>query len=90
MTVNPTAKRRIRIEASFPGTCSCGRSILPGSEVDYNPDSKKIIGCQGCEFTGHAQVAMPELRWRSVAAALRRRKEREEKARKKRLAGAED
>ena len=88
MTVNPTARHRARIEAQYPGTCSCGRSFFAGVDVDWCPESKTVIGCPGCDYSGRAKADVSNINMRGVAAALRRSEEKRRKQRAKELAGA--
>lgn len=49
-TAPPRAPKRIL--ARYKSTCSCGVSVKPGEAIDYDPGTRKTVGCRTCGFTG--------------------------------------
>jgi len=82
--ISPASRRRLRIKAAHPGTCSCGATFLTGEAIDWMPATDqmpaRVAGCTSCGFTGRAR-ATQDLNWKAVAAALRRRRAKEAKRR---------
>jgi len=73
--------------ARFPGRCSCGADVAEGDAIRWDAEERRITGCEDCNFTGlrKATADMSCVRGggRGLAAALRRRRDREQKRREK-------
>lgn len=40
--------RGATLTAEYSGKCKCGRRFLAGSWIKWDPDSRKVIECDGC------------------------------------------
>jgi hypothetical protein len=72
-----------RIEARYPGECSCGAAVEPGDDIAW---SGRVCGCLECEWTGERRPARADLvnvrgGGRGVAAGIRRSREKEARRR---------
>lgn len=69
--------------ARYPGTCTCGASFEAGDEIRWNGEC--VVGCEDCAFSGQARkvadLSCVRGGGRGLAAALRRRHEREARRR---------
>lgn len=71
--------------ARYPSRCSCGADVAPGDEIRW--DGEQVTGCEDCNFTGQrkatADMSCVRGGGRGLAAALRRRREKEAKRRER-------
>ncbi len=37
-----------QIDARFKGKCACGATVMPQDRVNYDTESKKVVGCTAC------------------------------------------
>jgi len=73
--------------ARDPGRCACGAEFEPGDDVRWDAAAGLVCGCEDCAFSGQAKrsVDLSCVRGggRGLAAALRRRREKDAKRRAK-------
>ncbi len=73
--------------ARYPGRCTCGAQFDEGADVRWDAEERTVAGCESCDFTGKrrqvADLSCIRGGGRGLAAALRRRKEREARRRAK-------
>jgi len=73
--------------ARFPGRCLCGADVAIGDAIRWDAETSRIAGCDDCAFSGRAKqtadLSCVRGGGRGLAAALRRRREREAKRRAK-------
>jgi hypothetical protein len=44
----------MRITARKTSPCKCGEWIHRGDKIDWNPRTRRTIGCEFCNFTGES------------------------------------
>jgi hypothetical protein len=46
------ARASRRITARYKSTCSCGTSVQPGEDIEWDPGTRLTVGCRTCSYTG--------------------------------------
>ena len=77
----------VEVIASYPGRCTCGAEFDEGADVRWDDDDRRVTGCEDCDYTGKrrqvADLSCVRGGGRGLAAALRRRREKDAKRRAK-------
>lgn len=50
-----------RMKARYHGRCKCSAGVWPGNEIAWNTKTRRVVGCQSCDYTGKSPADCPSV-----------------------------
>ena len=41
-----------RVKARYHGRCKCSAGVWPDNEIAWDTETRSVVGCQSCDYTG--------------------------------------